>query len=1187
MTPLDPANVELRDVTVIEASAGTGKTYTITSLVLRLLLERNLPIGQILVVTYTRAATAELKQRIRARLVTAQRVARGEQLDDPLVRDLCARVRVRAGQHVLEDLLERALSDVDEAPVLTIHGFCQRTLTEHAFESGAGMRLEVTTCAAPLLAEIADDYFTKNLYAAEANVARALLAEPEKLRILAARTGASDDLRLLPERIEVESFDREAWGSALARCVKYWSEDRRTILALVGDLNRAAQYAEAWASQWDQALKGASPGCTSVCSDAAKSSFTRSGARERTKKGRLPPEHPFFDAAEELVTLDARHEAQQAHTKVKFRRDFVEYLKRELEARSREQNVHTFDALLTELHGALTGARGTSLTEALRRRYRAALVDEFQDTDPVQYEIFRRIFGEPGSCLFLIGDPKQAIYGFRGADVHAYLSAREHAHGRVYTLDTNRRSDPALIQALNAFYANVHNPFALEQIEYQQVRAPAGLADAFRPRDGHAALDLLLLPGAPSIEALRNEICRSVAAEIARLLGSDSEIAASHQSPRRLRASDVAVLCRTNKQALAMQGALSELGIASVFQGDETVFRSDDAAELERVLEVLVHPSDATAVRTFLCSWYGGMDAHELAALEEDDEAWEGHRAVLQQQHEVFRQHGFMQALRGLVSHYKIEERLLLRQDGTRRITNLWHLVELLAAASISQRLGPLGLLRWFRIVRVDETKRAELVGEDHELRLESSDNAVRLTTVHKSKGLEYPIVFCPFLWAGDEPRGADSEFVRFHDPDAGHALSLDLGSDDIGAHRELSAQEALAEGLRLLYVALTRAKHRVCVTIPDHKGIAKSGLGYCLFGAAERTKGMSGDERAAALFALRSKLGGHVSVRHVVPETPKPLSTFEPRLRELKARAVRRTLDLSRRVSSFSGLTVSKGGAHAELGVDHDAADASPRSDELLPSTLLLDAFPRGAAPGQLIHEILEHTDFQGSPEELARTVSETLLLRGYPEALGAMLTSGLEQVMHTPLAPGLTLAQISRRSRLDEMEFVLPVTAALTPQTLERAFREQRAPKAMPSYAGDLKELGFDKLNGFLRGFIDMVFEYQGRFYVVDYKSNRLGPRASDYGQESMLHAMAQHHYFLQYHLYCLALHRHLALRVADYRYETHFGGVYYLFLRGMSPTHELGTGIFHDRPSPELIAGLERALGEHHSKPAEVSP
>jgi exodeoxyribonuclease V beta subunit len=347
----------------------------------------------------------------------------------------------------------------------------------------------------------------------------------------------------------------------------------------------------------------------------------------------------------------------------------------------------------------------------------------------------------------------------------------------------------------------------------------------------------------------------------------------------------------------------------------------------------------------------------------------------------------------------------------------------------------------------------------------------------------------------------------------------------------------------------------------------------------------MSGEERASAVFALGERLGSQVSVRRVDERAGSPPVALAPPTRELRARIVRRVLDQTRRVSSFSGLTVARSGAHAELGRDHDAASHDgTQLRELERSPLVLDGFPRGAAPGQLIHEILEHTDFQETGQVLADTVTKSLAARGYPADLAPALITGLEQFIRTPLAPQLSLEQIPRRQRVDEMEFVLPVTAALTPQSLERAFREHRAPSAHPGYSADLKELGFERLNGFLRGFIDLVFMHAGRFYVVDYKSNRLGPQATDYEQPSLVRAMSEHHYFLQYHLYCVALHRHLALRVPDYHYDRHFGGVYYLFLRGMAPEHDAGTGIFFDRPPLGLIESLERALGVHSPKPVD---
>ncbi len=1189
MLPLDPHSLPLQGTAVIEASAGTGKTYTITSLVLRLLLERKLPIAQILVVTYTRAATAELRQRIRARLLTAQRIIRGEALDDPFCQALCHDVRADIGQEQLQELIERALADVDEAPVLTIHGFCQRTLSEHAFESGSGLRLEVTTSAAPMMAEIADDFFTSRLFDASPEEVRPLLGEPDKLRTLAARAGSDEALRVLPDVVQAADYEASRWERAHARCTELWQRERQAIVAQVATLSRASTHVASWSEQWENVLAQRAPGATRTLTPACRDYFTLSGSRTKTKKGQPPPEHPFLEAAEELVQLDAAFEVQNTQTRILFRRDFLSFLRTEVRRKSREHGVLTFDALLTELHAALQGTLSASLVAALRKRYRAALVDEFQDTDPVQYEIFRTLFGHDQGCLLLIGDPKQAIYGFRGADVLAYLKARNDAGQQVYTLDTNRRSDPSLIDALNRLYTNVKLPFALQRILYQPVRPPEGLSDRFAQRDGRGALDFLLLAGEARKAPAEKDICNALALDVAQLLVSDCELHQGGEGPRRVRRSDIAVLCRTNKQALAMQLALTQVGVPSVFQGDETVFRSEDADAVERLLEALVHPNDAGILRSFLCSWYGGYTAQDLCALEEDDTKWEKHRSVFAALHETFLQRGFMQAVRGLMMHYLVEQHLLRRPDGTRRITNLWHLIELLATASIAQRLGPLGLLRWYRIVRADETRRAELVGEDHEVRLESSENAVKLTTVHKSKGLEYPIVYCPFLWAADEPRGNDKEFVRFHDPKHDHALTLDLGSDDQAAHLALFSEETLAEGLRLLYVALTRAKHRLCVAIPQTKGFAKSALGYTLLGGGSRAEveaifdalGEGGFE--THVHGLVQRIGGAISVRRPVNEAVPPQAPNPHAALELRARAIKRSLDQSRRVSSFSGLSASRSGAHAEIGRDHDALAQETLTDEVALSPHVLDAFPRGAAAGELVHEVLEHADFQASQESLQETAESVLLSRGYNRTLSSILSQGLFDVLHTPLEPGLTLSSIDRKARVDEMEFVLPVTSTLTPQVLERAFREHRAPSAMPTYASELRELSFDKLVGYLRGFIDLVFRHEGRYYLVDYKSNWLGAATAAYGSASLVRAMNDHHYFLQYHLYAVALHRHLRLRVHGYDYDSHFGGVFYLFLRGMSPEHPFQTGVFFDRPTHALVTTLERVLGSTGDSPA----
>ena len=1190
MQVLDPEQLALHGTTVVEASAGTGKTYTITSLFLRLLLESELTVDQILVVTYTRAATAELRDRIRRRLAHALAVAKGEPSEDAFLLRLCERASRAHGRSAVVERLERALGGVDEAPVLTIHGFCQRVLRDHAFESGSAFEAQLTAHAGPLLDEIADDYFMRELYETSPLRASLLLHEPEQLRKLAARVGGRD-LRMLPERVEELGFDTGEWQRLLERCRDVWRDERELIIEFVRGQKGMGGNAPRFAPTVDGLLAAGDAG--DFIDKTSFVHFTSTGVRAKTKAGASPQnEHPFCALADRLLDHARAFGAAKASIELAFRRRFVDYLESELVRRTRETSIRTFDALLSDLDKALHSAAGPVLIERLRDKYRAALVDEFQDTDPTQYRIFHSIFADGRAPLFLIGDPKQAIYGFRGADVAAYLGARNEAGSRVYTLDVNWRSDASLIAALNALYARVERPFLLEQIAYQQVRPAANSGERLRARDGRAPLDLALIDvSSASGDALKRQIATYVASDIAALLASD---ATCHDGTRfrALAASDIAVLCRTNREATFVQLALSERGVPSVLSGDASVLDSDDVSQLERALLALAHPGDPRALRSFLASLYGGFDAGEIFALEADDAAWEEHRARFLRLHETWLSHGFMQALRGLAEIYQVERRLLARADGTRRVTNLWHLAELLAEASLSERLGPLGLLRWLALVQRDAALRGELVADAHELRLESSDDAVTLTTVHKSKGLEYPLVYCPYSWDAATLHRGDKQFVRFHDPEAEHALTLDLGTSERKTYEALATREALEEALRLLYVALTRAKHRVTVVLPNIDKLAHSALGYTLFGGGdhEATKTELGAAIAAAgLSGELSRLG--FSPRDLrLTESARYVSRSSHNL-SAGARPVRRALDQSFRVASFSALVAKERTSFGEAGIDRDAVpeqtEGEPRPADEAPSSLTLGAFPRGAVAGQLVHEVLEHAQFDGVIEDLSALTQRLVRARGYSAELSPSLTRGLWEMLHTPLAGhGLTLAQLPKRDRVDEMEFVFPVDSLLTPRALERVFRAHKAPSALPSYATELRELGFDALHGYLRGFIDLVFRHQGRFYIVDYKSNFLGPTERDYGPLPLARAMADHHYYLQYHLYTVAVHRYLAQRLCDYDYEAHFGGVYYLFLRGMAPAHEAQAGVFFDRPARALVEALDGMLKQRHDA-SEVAP
>ncbi len=1188
--PCDALTLPLRGTTVIEASAGTGKTYTITTLVLRLLLEHKLTIEQILVVTYTRAATAELRSRIRRRLTIALRRFQGAPASDVEVEALYGLAEAKGETSAWRERLDRALANVDEASVLTIHGFCQRVLADHAFDSGGSFDATLSTDDGALLDEIAQDYYARELIDAGELEGEALRSiTPDKLRRLAVRAGQGLGIRLIPDP-EPYSLSTDAWTAQRDACKALWLRDRDSIRAMVASLSRVqAKNLESWCRQMDALVDSEAPGFSFSKHPftIGFGYFTRDGF-ETKRTSKTLPSHPFTDEAQAWLELDRAYLRAKQNSVVAFRRGFLAYAQAERLKRAERRNERTFDALLTDLDRALESEHGARLVSLLRERFHAGLVDEFQDTDPLQYRIFRTLFGSESHPLLLIGDPKQAIYGFRGADVFAYLKARQHAGKDVYTLDVNRRSDAELVHSLNHFYGQVREPFVMAAIDYRPVRVPESAHGRFRPADGRAPLDFLICDTPASGETLKRDIAQGVAAEIATLLsgtttrlddGPDKE-----PRHRRLQPEDIAVLCRTNNEAKLLQRTLSERGVPSALQGDSSVFESEDAEEIERVLLCLSHPSDSRALRSMLCSMYGGLDADALRRLESDDERWDEHRARVHDLSALLSERGFARAMRAWARAYDVERTLLRRPDGPRRITNLWHLLEVLSEVATNQRLQVLGVLRALRLMRDDAALRGEWVGEAHELRLETSENAVLLTTIHKSKGLEYPIVYVPFAWDGTLLRKEDKELLRFHDSDPNQTYTLDLGSEHQSAHVPAAEDEALAEGLRLVYVALTRAKHRVHVVVPSEQKTSffSSALAYLLTGgggrsdAAARFKALSAHELRMALAALCEAAPSALSVTTLRPRSDVTFSSQPKLTRKLEARSITRGFDKALRTASFSSLTAFARGHAPEQTADRDLFTDGDSTDDLL-STLVLDAFPRGAVAGQLMHEVLEHHDFAGERAQLRVLVERAIVARAYAPQLSEMLTQGLDQSLRTPLnEAGLRLADIRQAHRISEMEFMFPVASEITPRNLERLFRAHATGDASSALVSSLRGLTFEGLRGFLRGYIDLVFEHEGRFYIADYKSNRLGPRMDDYALSRMTDEMGRHQYFLQYHLYVLALHRHLRQRLSDYDYERHMGGVFYLFLRGMAPEHPLGRGVFFDRPPAALIAELDMLMG-----------
>ncbi|MCC6522011.1 MAG: UvrD-helicase domain-containing protein [Polyangiaceae bacterium] len=1233
-TPLEPFVLGAVDLAVgglIEAGAGTGKTHAITSLFVRLLIERELAVDDILVVTFTEAATAELRSRLRQRLAEALGFAQAALAarsgpeaaagpsaagDDELGAWLAARGAALAGDR---HRLATALYAIDRASVFTIHGYCQRLLADSALVAGVPLAFELLADTVPLSDELVADFFAHELSAAEPWRAELLRREklgPARCRDLALRVLADPELPVVPSaRGERPDFGACARALGAARAAWRRAEvepllrspplQKRSVTHAREDCDELdAWYAAGTADpDGDAPVEWLAPRYLEDRPDA----FTRLRPSSlKVLKGQRLPEHPFLDACEALGAARAALARALDDVLVDVEQRLVAHVRATLPARLDRERVLGFDDLLVRARAALRADGARRLHGALARRYPAALVDEFQDTDPIQLEIFSEIYGAGRGALFFVGDPKQAIYSFRGADVQSYLEARRRAPRR-YGLAVNRRSDAALLRAFGAIFGRPARPFVEAGIALGALAprpgAPEATFAATAAAPPGAPLEILFLRRAPGEKFLAGDtaaLAALVAGELAAHFAAGARLGSTPRGSTPLGPEHCAVLTRTNDEAFAVQVALAAVGISAAVLGDRSVLASPEATDLARILRAALEPSRLGAALTSelfevtAADLAVGRASAELARLGERFRVWAA----------SWTSRGFVRLARALVA--EVEPRLLARPDGARRLTDLVHLCELCHAAESRLHLGPAALVAWLE--REIHAARGPTRREDAQLRLDRDGAAVRVTTVHRSKGLEYPVVYLPFggLTPGaHKPRGP----VLFHDPEDGARLklALDVGG---GADRALVARERLAEGVRLAYVALTRAQHRVSLVWGAFKGFEKTPLAHLWHAPAAgeepgaaleaRVRSLDDDALLAALGAIAATAPGAIEVRELAagPRAAPPPAAVAPEPPVLAAlAAVRR--DPGARTASFSELVASpgRGPALGELGAladgrDRDELDAAPaRTVRGAPAAggtaVPLAAFPRGPRAGSFFHELLERLDFGAELDRgpSAELVSELLLAHGLlPVATHREpVCRALAAVLGTELRPGLRLCDVPRGARRSEVEFVAPVGRRRPPAegaqvwllpearapgvgaaALARALADHPSEAVPPSYPRALAGLGFAALRGHLKGYVDLLFEHDGAVYLVDYKSNHLGDDFDDYAPAELRVAMAEGHYYLQYHLYAHALDRHLALRHgAAYDYERHFGGVLYLFLRGMSPERGAATGVFWERP------------------------
>lgn len=1326
--------------TLVEASAGTGKTYSITWLVTRLILERALEVHELLVVTFTVAATEEMKSRIRAHiaeclarwgeverlgLILEQGVSLKElkEHEDLSVPTELLTIYGRLNQERRSEAhkrLQRALDRFDEAQISTIHGFCSQALKEHATDENLDTG-RVQTHLLPLFDEVIDDY--RSLVFSQSSLqslrlmeslkkslnldrAKSLMPVIRKLEVggwdqiycdpLSLPTRRNDLQSLFKnvtvdeeEDIQKEHLKEDLISARLQMLLSHpqevepedviqaWAEialsftatliegplsilisesEHQSLAQELQDMNAQAKWNRgsgpeaqeaAWGAlaQLQSKLKAAQEGALSpsrvllpdedlppeaellgtlIALKKELQVLSRSeiigGLSKNAKKQNGPFfefSHPLSVALDELSNL-LNHSADLMRTW--FRTGFVRYCQRELPARKRTQGIVSTDDLIHLTRAALS-RENSKMRASLRARYQAALLDEFQDTDPSQWDVFSLVFGEGHAPVYLIGDPKQSIYRFRGADLNAYLAVKDMtpAHRR-FTMSRNFRSDPRLLNVLNQLFDPRHHRFIPTHLEL----APAGTqseGDAFfgderipyihvdggRPNRMERSPTLVIkyLPCDLKVKA-DGDLPDRVAADICAYLKSDAQIwpqGVGIGQARSIRVSDIGVLTRTNGRANLIAKALARRGIPSNVRNDDSVFKTHSAMELELLLRGVLMPHDDDALRASL-----SIDALALTAQEVRVNA-AGAREVFTELHALWQERGLAASFQRLLYHSEIKlvERILRQPNGAQTLTHLTHLIELLQSYALQMRLSPELTLQWLRERRLEEGVEVQ---EGDKVRPHIDGEAVEVVTIHRSKGLEYPILYCPDLWCGTSEAREGKDYATVLEPiHAGDQRSLDLRLLDESPPEPTRAQALLEvmsslqrEYLRLLYVALTRPLHQlhIYLSLPGRgfypHPVIDLLAGPVLDFSKKLTRAGLEDQLLEAMPERISSSEGEVSWE-ILEEFIDTRSWVDPEAHE-RPLAVHQPVNptnASWRASSFSALTR----VVREAQQQSFALEERPELDEEAqskawaliaydgpnPPLITLPKLARSTRFGQCVHALLEHLDFATcSPQQLKEHCKEALRTWGLPFAWIEALSEGIWLALHTPLSGGgngICLRAIPKILRRDELSFEIALNQekAISAQLLNEILSLDPASAQLPPFPDHFS------LSGYLKGSIDLLFRHPtihtqdgvGCYLIVDYKTNWLGEGSGEEAYSTLAHyhptslerVMREHLYLLQSHIYLVALHRLLKVRLgACYQYDQHCGGSLYLFLRGMAGEASV---LPRQEGDPQLVAGV----------------
>ncbi len=1111
--------VPLEGSNLVEASAGTGKTYSIAILALRLFIEKKIPVNQILMVTFTKAAVAELEERLRMFIRTAYKASLGEIIHDDAIAKLVSDAIEKENETAVQQLLRTAIIFLDEISVLTIHSFCQQTLTGFAFETNQLFGAETMQDSSLVLTEETNKFWRENIttipwemlhYLVDVGLSRESISSITKEHINGKKYLGFD-------KEKIEEFSNHSYYNMLAamKNLQLKEDEFRSHLY---------SYIEHNKDQIIDSSKGNAYVLKNILPDIDNPEVFSNAIWEKRELANVKKvfETTLLPQIQQCENAHAELNNHLQNVIVEINCFAISKISAAIENYKQRNNLLSFDDMIVNLHKALLHNNSSHLVAALRAKYKAVFIDEFQDTDRLQYEIFQKAFGEE-TILFYIGDPKQSIYAWRKADIFTYFKAKEQVN-RQYNMNQNFRSSIAFIDAMNLFFLpagsfdTFHFEKALNAIQYIPVESPKKNKKDELKRDNQSDVPISILP-----LSKKEEIENAVAAQVAELL-SESYTIVKDGKERRVSAADIGILVRTNGEGQMIKDALAAKGIPAVTINDAKVLQSPEAVFMLYLLQAIMNLT-AGNINKALLSPFTGYNVADILQLDDEKTI-----QLFRKYKAVWDEDGIYAALMQFMSDYNVRNVLLEgnSESGERIITNMVQLIELVHKTQNDKRFSPAELIGWLqRCIEGMETQ-----GDQYEQRIESDEESVKIVTIHKSKGLEYKIVLAPFVDFLKERKQAT--FCSFRHPETGDYVTVEK-TRITPQQKEWMDEQTEQENRRLLYVAITRGIYKCFIFQNTY---------YKSSTLATFVKEIDSQKQDLINF-IEPPIAANF---YAEKQTWQPAVSTTPVVFELAQKY-------------WSRISYTMLAAKGEATMKPRNGKSTAKYDQFI-----FNELTKGAKTGNMLHHLFENINFaseQSWPYHIAQAIKK--YAPRYEKEYAPMLQQLLQHVTQATIQLGnqsFSLASVPTEQRLNELEFDFNVPLF--------------APSVLQSFRNSGIQINvkhFEQVEGIMNGKVDMFFEHNGRYYILDWKSNYLGDNLQYYEPNELNKAMNESNYHLQYLIYTVTVKKYLQSRLPSFDYEQQFGGVIYMYVRGVRSRSQ--SGVFVTRPGLQQIEALENLV------------